>query len=275
MAESGLGEGGPMDKKSLDVETIMVGASYAALVAISVLLELLRFNGVTAVEVMGEVFVWLAPAGYVFGVWAIVCLALAVWAVRLVRDGHHARHLGAMPVGVEAALFAVSCLLGIVWLVLWHLRAFAVSALVIIVCTIIAVMLYVITRKRSNARWDWMPLSLYASWLAMVALVNVAHALTRSVTADMGLVPAISTFAVLIVLVLASFLARRLFDDVVLGLVVAWTGIGVGVHAMEASSLAGVALIVISVLGVGLALVPWERVNVRRRSPFKEHGRHR
>ena len=81
--------------------------------------------------------------------------------------------------------------------------------------------------------------------------------------------------AVLIVLVLASFLARRLFDDVVLGLVVVWTGIGVGVHAMEASSLAGVALIVISVLGVGLALVPWERVNVRRRSPFKEHGRHR
>ena len=164
-------------------------------------------NGVTAVEVMGEVFVWLAPAGYVFGVWVIVYLALAVWAVRLVRDGHHARHLGAMPVGVEAALFAVSCLLGIVWLVLWHLRVFAVSALVIIVCTIIAVMLYVITRKRSNARWDWMPLSLYASWLAMVALVNVAHALTRSVTADMGLVPAISTFAVLIVLVLTVFFA--------------------------------------------------------------------
>ncbi len=258
-----------MEKKSLDIETIVVGVSFAAMVAVNALTEILRLNGVTAADVSGEVYAWFAPAGYVFTIWAVIYLGLAVWAVRLARDRRHARQLSVLSVGAEAALFALSCALNIAWLILWHLRVFALTVPVIVALLAVVVALYVVTRKRSNARWDWTPLSLYASWLSIAAVANIAHVLTRTVTADTGPVPAVTTFAVLIVFVLASFLARRLFDDVVFGLVVAWAGIGVGVHVMAASNLAGVALIVISVLGVALALVPWERVSVRRRPPFR------
>lgn len=248
-----------MKKRSLDIEAIVLLVSFVVLVVLNALFEIFRLGGVTAADVSNEVFVWFTPAGYVFVIWAVIYAGMALWLYRLARDLRHERRIARMPVGIETVLFVLSCVLNIVWLIAWHLRVFALTIPIVVALLAVMVLLYIATRKRSNNRWDWTPISLYASWLSFATAANIAHVVTRGAASDAGAIPVVSTFILLAVFVVVAFLARRIFDDYAFGVVLAWAGVGIGVHALGASLVAGIAIIVVAVLGTIVALVPLER----------------
>lgn len=251
-----------MERLSKSTEAAVLAVSYIVLVAANALGEVLRFGGTTSAEVSNEVFAWFAPAGYVFTIWSVIYIGLIVWIVRLVRDDKRDRALPFLPVSAEAALFAVSCALNIVWLALWHLRVFPATIVVIIALLAVVAALYLMTWRRSNSPLDRVPLALYASWLVVAVIANIAHVITRATPADAGIVPAVTTFALLVVLVAAVYVVHRFFDDYVFGIVVAWAGIGIGVRLTSVSPVIGVAIIVISTVGVVAALLPWDRITI-------------
>lgn len=255
-----------MAKLRLRIETIVLAVGLVAMVAVNVLVEALRFGGVTAGEVADEVFTWFAPAGYAFGIWIVIFAALALWAFRLARDPWHRPKVLGLPVGVECGLFLIACVLDILWVCLWHLRVFAGAPIVSLALLIDVIALYVACRKRSNDRLDWEPLALFASWLAVAAIIDIAHLATRSATADAGIIPAATTIAIMVLLVIASYLVMRIFDDPVFGLVVTWTGIGVGVRLLPVSAAVGAIVLVLAVVGVAAALIPWKSLLGRRQA---------
>lgn len=240
-------------------DTLVLIVSYLAMIAMNALGEVLKFGGVTSADVSNEVFAWFAPAGYVFTIWSVIYIALAVWAVRLVRDDRRRIGFAGLPIGRDTALFAVSCVLNIAWLALWHLRVFPATVIVIVALLVAVGALYIMTWQRSKSLLDRVPLSLYASWLVVATCANIAHVVTRALPGG-GLFSPVSTIAVLLLLVGATYVVRRIFDDYVFGLVVLWAGIGIGVRLVAVSPVTGVLAIVASTLGVAAALLPWARL---------------
>lgn len=241
-------------------ESLVFMVSYIALVAANALGEVLRFGGVTAADVSNEVFAWFAPAGYVFTIWSLIYVGLAVWIVRLASD--ETRRVGflGLPVGLDAALFVASCALNVIWLALWHLRVFPATVVVIIALLVVVCTLYIMTWRRSRSWLDRAPLALYASWLAVATVANVAHVATRAASGDGGLFAAVSTIVLLALFAGATYVVHRIFDDYVFGIVVLWAGIGIGVRLVAVSPVTGVLAIVISTIGVAAALLPWRRM---------------
>lgn len=190
----------------------------------------------------------------------MIYIGLAVWAIRFIRGNRDDVANGKLPVSVEAAHFAASCVLNILWLTAWHLHMFPVSVFVIILLLVAVAALYMLTRRRSPSWLDRAPVAVYASWLAVATVANIAHVVTRSVAEDSGIVPAVSTIVLLVLFVVVTFFMRRFLGDYAFGVVVAWAGIGIGVRLASISPLVGVAVILISTLGVAAALLPWERL---------------
>lgn len=249
-----------MQEKDRRIETIVLAVSFVVLVAANALGEIFKFGGVTAADVSNEVFAWFAPAGYVFSIWSVIYIGLAVWIVRLIKDEGADQGFAGLPIGIEAVLFAVSCVLNIAWLALWHLKVFAATIPVIIALLVVVAILYLLTWQRSESPLDRIPPAIYASWLAVATVANIAHVATRAATADAGIAPALSTIILLLVFVGLAFAIRRIFNDYVFGIVVAWAGIGIGVRLVEVSPLVGVIAILISTIGVAAALLPWDRL---------------
>lgn len=248
-----------MERKDKILEIIVLALSFVALLAMNLLGEAFKFGGVTSADVSNEVFAWFAPAGYVFMIWSVIYIGLIVWLVRLIIDDSHDRRFAGMPLGLEPILFVISCVFNIVWLILWHLKIFPATIPVIILLLVSVVALYLTTRKRSESWLDRVPISLYASWLVVATVANIAHVATRNMTGDAGLVPAISTIALLAIFVVITFFVRRIFNDYAFGIVVAWAGIGVGVRLVSVSPIVGVLAILISTIGIAAALVPLDR----------------
>lgn len=242
-------------------EAIMLAVSYVVLIAANALGEIFKFGGVTAGSVSNEVFAWFAPAGYVFMIWSLIYIGLVVWLVRLARTGREPRQSGGNTVRKESLVFVVSCVLNIIWLALWHLRIFPASIVVIVLLFASVAVLYLMTRKRSKSWLDRAPISLYASWLAVAMIANIAHVATRATDDGNDVVSAVSTIVLLAVFAGIAFLMRRKFGDYVFGLVVAWAGIGIGVHLIEVAPVVGVIAILISTVGVAAALVPWDVIS--------------
>lgn len=255
------------------LEGMLVIITYLALVAFNAMSEIFRLGGVTAGDVSNEVFTWFAPAGYVFSIWSVIYIGLAIWAVRFAflrgssQDGMTGGEFSARSrrIGPEAVLFVLSSILNIAWLVMWHLRVFPATIAVIAAMLACVAVWYLETRRRSDSPLDWEPIAIYGSWLTLATVANVAHVLTRSTPTDAGLIPAVSTVVILILLVGVAYAVRYVFDEYAFGLVLAWAGIGIGVHLLDVSAPMGVAVIVLSVLGPALALLPWERIRVVRR----------
>lgn len=264
-----------MERLNKSTETVVLAASYVVLIAANVLGEALRFGGVTAGDVSNEVFAWFAPAGYVFSIWSIIYIGLIVWIVRLIRDDEHGHPLPFLPISAEAALFAVSCVLNIAWLAFWHLRIFPATIPVIVALLAVVAILYLMTWRRSESWLDRAPMAIYVSWLAIATIANIAHVITRATPTDAGLVPAISTIALLLVLVGVAFLAHRVFGDYVFGIVVAWAGIGIGVRIVSVSPIMGVVTILLSTIGVAAALLPWEKLSSKPKKGTAQRRRTR
>lgn len=247
-------------------EAIVLVISYVVLIAANMLGEAFRFGGVTAGDISNEVFAWFAPAGYVFAIWSLIYIGLIIWIIRLIRDNQHNRALPFLPISIEAALFAISCVLNIAWLAFWHLRVFPATIPIIIALLVVVAILYFLTWQRSKSPIDRVPLAIYTSWLVIATIANIAHVATRETTSDAGLIPVISTLVLLIALVVATYVVRRIFNEYAFGLVVAWAGIGIGVRIISLSPIIGVVIILVSTIGIAAALIPWENITIKRKA---------
>lgn len=262
----GQKKGADMKHLKKPTEAIVLVISYVVLIAANMLGEAFRFVGVTAGDISNEVFAWFAPAGYVFAIWSLIYIGLIIWIIRLIRDNQHNRALPFLPISIEAALFAISCVLNIAWLAFWHLRVFPATIPIIIALLVVVAILYFLTWQRSKSPIDRVPLAIYTSWLVIATIANIAHVATRETTSDAGLIPVISTLVLLIALVVATYVVRRIFNEYAFGLVVAWAGIGIGVRIISLSPIIGVVIILVSTIGIAAALIPWENITIKRKA---------
>ena len=91
--------------------------SLIAIILVNVAANSIPFNGSTTVVIASRLPVLFMPAGYVFALSAIIYTLLAFWLYGFKRN--NATTSQSLQNG-RAILFTISCLLNIVWLLLWH-----------------------------------------------------------------------------------------------------------------------------------------------------------
>ena len=253
-------------------EDILLWVAWVAMVGFNGYAEVYHFNGTTVGGLARKVDLWIMPAGYVFAIWGVIYIALAIWLFRFCLAGPSRKRLGFLPFTLSGLLFVATCCLNIAWLALWHMERNFWALVIILILTVLAWMLYALVRRDATKAGtptaakalDWIPLSIYASWLSVAALVNAGY----MVVAGHKVGNAVQGFAAIILvgaLLAVAYLMNRHGKDWVFGLVVIWACLGIGIRIFSFAAAMGVLIIALTAVGAFLVYFPWSKFRLVRR----------
>ncbi|KJY50934.1 TspO/MBR family protein [Bifidobacterium kimbladii] len=253
-------------------EDILLWVAWVAMVGFNGYAEVYHFHGTTVGGLARKVDLWIMPAGYVFAIWGVIYIALAIWLFRFCLAGPSRKRLGFLPFTLSGLLFVATCCLNIAWLALWHMERNFWALVIILILTVLTWMLYALVRRDATKAGtptaakalDWIPLSIYASWLSVATLVNAGY----MVVAGHKVGNAVQGFATIIVvgaLLAVAYLMNRHGKDWVFGLVVIWACLGIGIRIFSFAAAMGVLVIALTAVGAFLVYFPWDKFRLVRR----------
>ena len=254
-------------------EDVLLWAAWLIMVAFNGYAEVFKFNGTTTGLIAKRVNVWIMPAGYVFAIWGVIYIALAVWLVRFSLAGPSRKKFGFLPFTLSGFVFVVTCCLNVAWLIFWHRQQTLVSLIIIAVLTLLVWMLYALVRRDATKEGtpkvakvlDWAPLSLYASWLSVATLVNAAYAILDSGSRVSDLIQGFTTVIVVGLLLALAFLMMQKLSDWVFGLVIVWACLGIGIRIFSTVTVLGVLVLAMTAIGALIIYFPWNRFKLTKR----------
>lgn len=179
-------EDGKPEPAKLSPMDVLVPLATAGTLAMNGLANSIPIGGETTGAISAAYPTLITPAGYAFSIWGVIYLGLVAFSVEAVLP--RLRGYGRWP--AIRALYLLSGLLNSLWIVLWHHRLLVASALVIAMLLASLLAIYRLldglrapegsaTRKHVLARWLVLaPFSLYASWVTLATLIQMAVTLT-------------------------------------------------------------------------------------------------
>lgn len=213
------------------LEPLLVLLCTLGMIAANALPNALQLRGETTGSVSGKVRTLFTPAGYAFSIWSLIYLGLLAFAVYQLLPAQRGRRL----LDRLRRPYLVSCLLNSSWIFIWHYELTGLSALVIAALLTSLLVCYVRLDSARGAAPASVrllvlaPFSLYAAWVTVATIVNVAVALTAYGWEGGPLAPATwSVVMTLVAFVLALVVAWPRRDWVFLA-VVAWATTAIGV----------------------------------------------
>ena len=234
----------------------------------------LPFNGQTTAEVITRDPIPFQPAGWVFTIWGLIYILLAVFLIYgLLPGGRRNTRLQRI-----SPLFLIANIANITWLFLWHWERFAASMIAMAVLLVSLLAIYIGLRIRNPIRRTatgdqsrilrlitWAPFSVYLGWIIVAALANLMVWLERSGW-DGGPF-SYTVWAAIFIVGGAAIAAVFAFvaHDVLIPLVAGWAFIGIAQRQWGESALVSVTAIVFAVVAAGLAvmasLLSFDRAN--------------
>jgi benzodiazapine receptor len=207
---------------------------------------------------------YFLPAGYVFGIWSLIYLALIGFTVYQALPGQKANAV-VRRIGVW---WAVNGVLNIAWVVTFSYSLFGTAMLVMV--ALLGVLIVIHGRIGLGAELGWAdrifvswPFALYLAWIAVAVIANLSQYLTFLEWSGLGLAgPVWSVILMVVATTLGSAMVFRrglwIFPPVV-----AWALIGIARRYPDQALVRGAAWTLV-VVGLGLLAV-W--VLTRRRVP--------
>ncbi|GGM41231.1 hypothetical protein GCM10011351_29270 [Paraliobacillus quinghaiensis] len=198
-------------------------------IIINYLSNALPFNGQTTSEISNRINVLFTPAGYVFSIWGVIYLLLAIWVFRQLPKAR--RNL---PVYIKATpLFVLSCLLNSFWLFLWHYEYFVFSVVIMVALLINLITLYTRVKAVATSFSDLLPFSVYLGWVSVATIANISYVLVEFGWNGFGLSDSFWTITMLFVATVLAAIFRLKERDVAYPLVFVWAFIGIGVRNLS------------------------------------------
>jgi len=212
-------------------------------------------GGVNTAQVSDSNPTLVTPAGYVFAIWGIIYVLLAVFVITQAmpqeKDKEYHKKIG--------WFFVLSCLINIVWLFMWQYGQMVISV-VLMLCLLLSLMMIYLRLDigKSNApRREkltvQLPFSVYFGWISIATIANISAMLVSLDWDGFGIAQA--TWAVLIVAiaVILTLLMTVMRKDVAFGLVVIWALLGISVKQSTHSDIATAAQIGAIIVLIALA----------------------
>jgi len=238
---------------------LAAGASILALlatVAVNFLANALPLNGQTTGEVSDRYASLFTPAGYVFGIWGLIYLGLAVFSVYQARAAQRAN-----PRVARARWpFVLSCIANAAWVVLWHYELLlgTVAAMLALAGTLLTIYLRAgigLTAVPGREQLAFHAVfSLYLAWVTVATIANVSVALIAGGWERWGLAPETwAVFWIAVTAVLGVIMSRTRGDAVFMAVFV-WALAGIGVEQASVPAVARAAWLAAAVVALALVL---------------------
>ena len=188
-------------------------------------------GGVNTAEISDANPTLITPAGYVFSIWGIIYILLAVFvifqALPSQREKEYTKKIG--------WLFVLSSLANIVWLFLWQYEILSVSIVLmfLLLATLIAIYLRLNIGKSAVSLREklavHMPFSVYLGWITIASIANVSVFLVSENWDGFGI--SAETWATLIIIValIITILVLATRKDIAYSLVIIWALVGIAV----------------------------------------------
>lgn len=143
-----------------------------------------QINGTTVGEVSARYNTLITPAGYAFSIWGLIYIGLLLFSVFMLyqafTNGKHTRFINN-----TSFWFIIANVGNCLWLFAWLYGYGGMS--VILIFLILLTLIRVIINNKMEL-WDapiqviafyWWPICLYAGWISIAAIVNIAAFLTE------------------------------------------------------------------------------------------------
>ncbi|MGM7700771.1 TspO/MBR family protein [Pseudalkalibacillus sp. Hm43] len=216
--------------KNVIVLYILSVLSYFLMVGINALANILPLNGQTTGEISDRFPVLFTPAGYVFSIWSVIYILLAVWLIYLLFP-KSVNHNVFQKTGLW---FVISSLLNATWIVLWHYEYFNWTLVVMIGLLLSLIILYSLIQHSSGRRLlDRLPFSVYLGWISVATIVNTGVVLLHNNWNGWGLSDVTWTVILLIGGTLLAMIFSVKNEDAIYPLVFVWAYIGIAVKQQD------------------------------------------
>lgn len=249
-------------KGYLTAEVVVMWIAYAVTLICNAAFEIGQLGGTTSAMVSNQVYTWFTPAGYVFSIWTLIYIALAVWLVSFTREAPARSNVFT----ATAGLFVASCALNVVWLAVWHFQAIGLSLIAIIGLWAVLAALYVRTRRSASSAVGWVPISIYTAWVTVATIANMAQLVTRVLDGGLPFLNAVATILIVAGVMTLGYIMKKGYSDTAFPLVILWAVIGVGVHVAEASILTAIIVFALAVVGAVFTFAGADGLRSWRRS---------
>ncbi|MGG3915220.1 TspO/MBR family protein [Rossellomorea vietnamensis] len=206
--------------------------AFALVIVMNTLAVTLPLNNQSTSEISDRLDIMITPAGYVFSIWSLIYLLLAIWIIRQFPKARRE-----LPLYQETSgLFVLSCLLNSAWILAWHYNYFLVSVFIMLGLLITLIALYKRIKSTGPALLDSAPFSIYLGWISIATIVNITYYLTDIGWNGFGISELVWAYLGLIVPTVLAFWFRISQHDLLYPLVFVWAFIGIGVKNMAEHS---------------------------------------
>jgi len=207
------------------------------------------------------------PAEYAFSIWGVINISFIIYAIYQVLPSQRTKilfdHL--------AKPFVFSNILGMTWIVLYRMNLIMMSTLVLVVMLAASVILYVKVRnvvlRHEYPNWISIPFSLFAGWLSVATIANVAILLVSQGWAGTPMMQlAVSMAFILVAGVLGIFISYRC-ADFIFPAVITWACVAIFIaHGSDYYSIGAIAL-----LSAALPLI-WFLLTIIKRESYRHRA---
>lgn len=213
-------------KNSLTLK-LVTGITFALMVTVNALANILPINGVGTGEVSDSYPNLFAPAGITFAIWGVIYLLLAGYTLYQFglfrRGGNGAKEDLYRSIGI---IFSISSLANSIWIFAWHYQMLALS---LVLMGVILVCLIVINEKTHKADLTGteklfvrLPFSVYFGWITVATIANVTTLLVANGWRGSVFPESVWTILVIIVGLLIGAATMIRHRDIPYGLVIVW-----------------------------------------------------
>lgn len=216
-------------------------------------------NGTTQSDVSNEYFTLITPSGMTFSIWSVIygllILSLIIMYVKR-DDGYYQAAIHKI-----TPLFIVSCILNIAWIVLFSFVLVEISTIVILAYAIVLVIICTLLLQIHDGNNFLLPITfgLYAGWLIIATVVNIATSLVKMDWDGFGLPDNIWAITLLVLSVLLMLYLAYRTENAVIPLPVAWAYLGIYQNLITAHDGEHFILQVVAIVGmvvlIGVAAV--------------------
>ncbi|KAA0544884.1 tryptophan-rich sensory protein [Bacillus sp. BGMRC 2118] len=218
--------------------------AYIVMIAVNIAAETIPINGQTTGEIANRLQVYIQPAGYVFSIWGVIYVLLAIWLAYSFFPSRRS-----LPIYKETSyLFIASCLLNSLWILVWHYELFLLSVIVMLSLLATLLLLYQKLTILKTREFERIPFSIYLGWIIIASLVNISYYL---VYLNVDFVISNQVIWTIVLLFLGFIIAisfRMTYSDKWIPLVFVWAYVGIGIKHFNS-------LPFLSYVSFGLAIV--------------------
>ena len=201
---------------------IMVVA-YVAMIVVNVLANKGVLNHQMTSDISNRLTVLFTPEGYVFSIWSVIYLLLAIWLILQFKNRHNEETSSTI-----ASLFVASCMFNLLWLITWHYELFIIGQIIMFLLLGTLILIYKQYPVEDERFGGRLPFSFYLGWIAVATIANMSYTL-KFYDVSLGISEPVGTVVLFIIAGLLAIVGCYVSKDPYFASVFVWAIVGIAV----------------------------------------------